>query len=738
MKRVISLLLVLVMLLSAVPFVSAASALTADPGTTVWEGTYVDLLLDGNTTNEKWSTNQLNVNAITVAPTADTTYSVEYTMDGSSTKQNASITINVLQKARPYFTINETTAIVGEELTLTTTGAGDSAITWSGEGVDANGKFKVDSAGTYDVTATAENDPADPSDNVAVTERITASVATYKVTVVNKTISLNDKNTYVTYTAKKGSETVTPSSVTYTVTGNAITVSTTGLITPKAEGTATVKVTATFADGATASGTGTITVTAPKCDHERVRVSFATIDDITHTVDIICTSCEKSLFTGTEECLDKDRDYLCDRCGQKLICIHGTADIRYVSIGNGTHQIIATCTKCEGIVFTNIVLCTDTNDDDRCDICDGKSYKTEDEKESVDECLHTSVPSEEYRSNGDNTHTKTECCSCGVIVSRETAECSDFDLDNKCDACGDVFFLIERFSMVGSNMTLGNELEINFLFNKSDLSAEDCTATVTQYRADGTTTFTELVQDNWSTIGTYHKVSVRIAAKEMADQLSIEIRDAEGNVLNETYSTSVRDYAGRALAASSTTIEVKTMMVDMVNYGAAAQQHFSYSTDDLANNALTAAQQALASAKVFCTNDQVKGKNCYGANLSLEDRIEMNVFFSGLKNKDVASMYAMVTFEDYKGKAYEVRVEGSEFIKMTTDLYGVVVDDIVLADAKQMVTITVYNADGSEFGSAADSVASYVARAEASGTDTYGLYANIMKFAASAYNYFMK
>ncbi len=88
-------------------------------------------------------------------------------------------------------------------------------------------------------------------------------------------------------------------------------------------------------------------------------------------------------------------------------------------------------------------------------------------------------------------------------------------------------------------------------------------------------------------------------------------------------------------------------------------------------------------------------------------------------------------------RVYEVGVEGSEFIKMTTDLYGVVVDDIVLADAKQMVTITVYNADGTEFGSAADSVASYVARAEASGSDTHELYANILRFATSAYNYLM-
>ena len=179
------------------------------------------------------------------------------------------------------------------------------------------------------------------------------------------------------------------------------------------------------------------------------------------------------------------------------------------------------------------------------------------------------------------------------------------------------------------------------------------------------------------------------------------------------------------------------MMIDMLNYGAAAQEHFKYNTSDLANNALTEEQQALATAKVACTNGQVKDATIYGSNLSLEDSILLNTFFKGLKGKDIASMYAMVNFTDFEGKAKEVRMEGSEFEKYGSsgDIYKIVVDDVVLADAKQLVTVTLYNADGSVFGTGSDSVESYVARAESNNADTYGLYANIMKFATSAYNY---
>ena len=100
-------------------------------------------------------------------------------------------------------------------------------------------------------------------------------------------------------------------------------------------------------------------------------------------------------------------------------------------------------------------------------------------------------------------------------------------------------------------------------------------------------------------------------------------------------------------------------------------------------------------------------------------------------------MYAMVNFTDFQGIVKEVRMEGTEFEKYGSsgDIYKIVVDDVVLADAKQMVTVTLYNADGTVFGVGSDSVESYVARAEKNGADTYGLYANIMKFATSAYNY---
>ena len=161
----------------------------------------------------------------------------------------------------------------------------------------------------------------------------------------------------------------------------------------------------------------------------------------------------------------------------------------------------------------------------------------------------------------------------------------------------------------------------------------------------------------------------------------------------------------------------------MLNYGAAAQTYFKYNTADLANALLTDAQKALATAEVACTDKSVKGANYYSTNLSLEDKILLNVYFKDC----TADMTAKVRYTDYQGKAHEVDAKLEQY---SGSVYKVVVDSIVLADAFSLVTVTVYDGDAVH-GTATESVESYVAKASAQ-----ELYDCIMKFAASARAYF--
>ena len=164
----------------------------------------------------------------------------------------------------------------------------------------------------------------------------------------------------------------------------------------------------------------------------------------------------------------------------------------------------------------------------------------------------------------------------------------------------------------------------------------------------------------------------------------------------------------------------------MLNYGAEAQTYFGYNTGNLANADLTLSQKDLATKAVSCTNKQVRGANFVGSNLTLEDRILLNLMFTGC---DTEGMYAEIRYTDYTGAAKTYTMEADKFgshgsyIKIT-------VDQIVLADAFSAVTVKLYNADGSVYGTGTDSVESYVAR-----TGNTAINEAIMKFAYSAREY---
>jgi hypothetical protein len=299
----------------------------------------------------------------------------------------------------------------------------------------------------------------------------------------------------------------------------------------------------------------------------------------------------------------------------------------------------------------------------------------------------------------------------------------DFGTETVCPACGTITKVtveepeeIEKFDLVGSNMTLGNELRMNVAVKSSDLGDGTYTAKVTH--GD---TVTEAAVLPYS--DAYHAVSFSVAAKQMADKVTVEIFDENGNAVSNVYETSVRDYAMSLLANQKQPAAVKVVLVDMLNYGAEAQKYFGYNTEDLANGLLTDAQKALATESVTCQNKQVKGKNFYGTNLALEDRILLNMAFGNCQE----GYTAKVIFTDYLGA---VKTVNKQLAPVSGNIYMVSVDDIVLADAFSPVTVTVYDADGNVHGTATDSVESYIAR-----TNKGEINEAIMKFAYSAREY---
>jgi hypothetical protein len=150
----------------------------------------------------------------------------------------------------------------------------------------------------------------------------------------------------------------------------------------------------------------------------------------------------------------------------------------------------------------------------------------------------------------------------------------------------------------------------------------------------------------------------------------------------------------------------KTLFVDMLNYGAAAQIRFSYAVTDLANKYLTEAQQDYATPEQKGQNNQKLGDGCLGVALALESRIEMTIVFNQAKvTKD---MRAELTYTNFLGETEKIDIDGENFVAYGTSGWQFVLA-LPLVDGAELVTCTIY--DGDEVVTMGqDSVEGYLSR----------------------------
>ena len=201
-----------------------------------------------------------------------------------------------------------------------------------------------------------------------------------------------------------------------------------------------------------------------------------------------------------------------------------------------------------------------------------------------------------------------------------------------------------------------------------------------------------------------------------------------------------------ALANSNTgsMATLRTLLVDMLNYGAAAQVQFKYDTENLVNADLTDAQKAWATKDdVVLTNNQIKDAATHSTALTLKSAIQIDfIFFTSEVGtaSDWANRYAIVTYTDHYGNEKEMRIEGTSFAKYYNNSYVQVnAIGMAVADYQAVVTCVVYDSNGNVLATAADSMEGYAKRALDSGEAgevLENLCKALMKFSASADAFF--
>ncbi len=173
------------------------------------------------------------------------------------------------------------------------------------------------------------------------------------------------------------------------------------------------------------------------------------------------------------------------------------------------------------------------------------------------------------------------------------------------------------------SLTLGEDIGVNF-YVKPVAFVQDTDTVVTISKGDDVLVEAKFDEDHEaSEMAGYYKFTGNVAAKEMADDLTIGIK--KGNTTlwlltgnTETYS--VLDYAKVILADETTYAKEIPLVKAMLNYGGYAQTYFDYNTEAMANADLNITPEAYT---LDNTHDkEITGSNFAGVTVSATLKLE--------------------------------------------------------------------------------------------------------------------
>ncbi len=267
--------------------------------------------------------------------------------------------------------------------------------------------------------------------------------------------------------------------------------------------------------------------------------------------------------------------------------------------------------------------------------------------------------------------------------------------------------LIVKFS---HSCVLNNNLGINYYIPKDEVDGFDEFRLVIKKQvfdgAGSSFSWTETTLSNYSE-ATVDGVDYLcfgyygIAAKEMGSELRATLYMKRDGV---QYSTtvdiySVAEYAYNRLNKSSDD-RLKTLLVDMLDYGAASQTYLKYNTSNLVNAKLTSAQRAYGSEMPQPVPNEllisVEGNTAhfYGKSLILGNNVEIKYYMTFDNGKPADSVKLVLSYTSIDGKEYTKVVKASDFVyESKYKAYSASIDSIGAKDMSCVVTAKIYDGD---------------------------------------------
>ena len=259
------------------------------------------------------------------------------------------------------------------------------------------------------------------------------------------------------------------------------------------------------------------------------------------------------------------------------------------------------------------------------------------------------------------------------------------------------------------SISLGNNLTIYYFVPASYLEGYENVrlhAERNKYNGDGSSFHVEeyeITDYEIDARNRYKFAFSNIAAKEIGDDVLVKVlADKDGVTYSSKVDTySVKTYAMNQLAKSSSSASLKTLMVDLLNYGAAAQTYFTYRTNSMANADLTAEQQALGTAELGTLNSceatvETQGATAHFSSKSvvLDSEIVIKYYITFDEGQSLDNVRAEITYETAVGTPTTVKFDASEFeYEANRDRYALRLRTVAVKDAGRPVTAKIYDGD---------------------------------------------
>ena len=228
-------------------------------------------------------------------------------------------------------------------------------------------------------------------------------------------------------------------------------------------------------------------------------------------------------------------------------------------------------------------------------------------------------------------------------------------------------------AFLGASISLESDFSLHFYIPAALLADKSNPRVIfTEQTADGPVTVCqydyveELVGDTLCRRYSFHKLS----AAEMGTEVTARLfYNGEGeDHMSSSLTYSVKQYAMNMLEQTEDDA-LKTLLVDMLNYGAEAQKYFGVNVEQLANAELSEAQRANATAAEPTLENQkawISEKSAKvwfdGCSLSLERNVAINYYLDlsacGLPAKE---LILELTWKETDGSQHTTVIDGASF-----------------------------------------------------------------------------